>query len=279
MEPAGGREEGGDEQLVETHGTEEHPAHGALHRTPAPSSAAARSRRIASCATSAVRGLAMSATSQPGHGAPVDRAAARNTRLLRFRRTAEPMRRPAMNATRPVSAAYSGEGAARMVTFRRAALRPCLKRRSISREDLMVCSATGVTGVLRAQGRTALAAPVRQDAPAGAGPHAGTEAVHLLALAVVRLIRALQRVLLGRKDSTLPGPELQECSGRVRGQSTWRRSSCLLCVPARSLLLSQTDFSPLFRKRVRLSLTSETDFFKICGYCGKRRTRRGIACG
>jgi hypothetical protein len=79
-----------------------------------------------------VAARAMKVTSHPGHGPPQRRAAARITRLQRFRRTAPPMRLPATKSTRPSEPRASGVRLAMSVTVPPLTLMPCLNMLSIS---------------------------------------------------------------------------------------------------------------------------------------------------
>jgi hypothetical protein len=128
--------------------------------------------------------MAVRATRTASYPFPIPRAtsdhAARRMRRARFRSTAVPTLRPATNATAPVP------GARNTITRLPCNGRPSSSTRRTSRERTE-------RRPRRSDGepRAALASTGAEDRSAGARPHPMTEAVHLRAMTVVRLVRPL----------------------------------------------------------------------------------------
>lgn len=148
----------------------------------------------------AVLSRAIRATSCPGHGPPTRLTVSRSTLFARFLVTAPPSRFPAMYATRPSWALPSGVLITRTTANGWADLRPSSKTVWISLDDLMVLMAPWFAPrapYLGAQDLAALPAARSKDRSAGAGGHAGTEAMGLAALPNVRLVCSLHCSSLG----------------------------------------------------------------------------------
>ncbi len=153
---------------------------------------AARATRTASC-PSAIPG----ATSDQ---------AARKMRRARFRSTAPPTFRPAMNAACPVPGARNTTTRSPWSRFGTPRTRRTSGARTGTRSD--------------GQPSASLAAPRADDGAAGPRPHAMTEAVHLRTMAVVRLVRSLA---LGHAGGSL----LDAGSGTAGGHAVYGWSSSL----------------------------------------------------
>ena len=147
IEPARGREQRRDESLVQPDRPSRNPGKWAPHRPHrSVSIAATRAASISSGRASRVRARATSATSHPAQGPPTRPTAARITRLLRFRTTAEPSFLPATKSTRPFGSRASGVSTANTSRVEPAARPPSANSRSTSACAVIVRMAPPMSG-------------------------------------------------------------------------------------------------------------------------------------